>query len=611
MKKFTKLLGIVLIIALVMSLGAMAFAADPEPATGDATATTYTITVNIDSSDKAGHTYGAFQLFKGDLAEITDDQGKTKKVLSNIQWGDSIDSTKVAQLITDLNAIDGITVAAGSNAATVAKAISDANLGADSVGAQAVADAFNKALGTAKASTTVAAVAVDSTAARTAVITVPAGYYMVKDTADVSGLGSETRFILEVVSDVTPVEKASVPSVTKKVKEKNDSEAASQTNPTGWQDAADYDIGDEIPYQITGTLPSKFADYDTYTVYTFTDTLSDGLTITTDQLAALTVKVNGTTDVKGWFDVAFTSQVLTVSLKEGTDLKTVTYGDSNTKLTASDTIVVEYKATLDDDAVIGTPGNPNEVDLKFSNNPNYDSTGEYGTTPKDKVIVFTYEIKALKVEPDGDGIDETAYNALTDAEKTNYVKIGTKYFQTKALSGAGFTLFKKDASKTAATKDSFNVAKTKGDVVKDGSDFYVAVANEITGQTTFEFKGTDAGVYKLVETTVPAGYNKCNDIDITVTATYDTDSADPKLTSLTVSPKTAGFVVESTTTEATADTAAVTTYSGVIIGKVVNQSGAVLPSTGGIGTTIFYVVGSILVVAAGVLLITKKRMGRE
>ena len=614
MKKFTKLLGIVLIIALVMSMGiTAAFAADGETVTNTVLGsnTTFTIKVNIDSSDKAAHTYGAFQLFKGDLAETKDAQGNvTKKVLSNIQWGDSIDSSKVAQLKTDLNAIDGITIATDADAAAVAKAISDANLGADSPEAQAVADAFNKALGSPKSTATVDAVAADSTAARTAEITVPAGYYLVKDTADVSGLGSETRFILEVVSDVTPVEKASVPSVTKKVKEKNDSEAASQTNPTGWQDAADYDIGDTIPYQITGTLPQKFADYDKYTVYTFTDTLGTGLTITADQLAALTVKVNGTTDVTEWFDVAFTSQVLTVSLKEGTDLKTVTYGDSNTKLKASDTIVVEYKATLDDDAVIGTPGNPNEVDLKFSNNPNYDSTGEYGTTPKDKVVVFTYEIKALKVEPDGAGIDATAYNDLTDAQKAEYVQIGTKYFKTKALSGAGFTLFKKDASLTEAdaNKDSFSEAVSKGDVVKDGSDFYVAVADEITGQTTFEFKGTDAGVYKLVETTVPAGYNKCNDIDITVTATYDTDSADPKLTSLTVTPSDFAAVVTENKTENVV-TSIIT--DGVITGKVVNQSGAVLPSTGGIGTTIFYVVGSILVVAAGVLLITKKRMSRE
>lgn len=589
MKKFTKLLGIVLIIALVMSMGVFAFAEETVTNTTLGSTTTFTITVNIDSSDKAAHTYGAFQLFKGDLAETKDANGKvTKKVLSNIQWGDSIDSTKVAQLITDLNAIEGITVAAGSDAATVAKAISDANLGADSAGAQAVADAFNKALGNAKASTTVAAVDADSTDARTAEITVPAGYYLVKDTADVSGLGSETRFILEVVSDVTPVEKASVPSVTKKVKEKDDT----QGTETGWQDAADYDIGDTIPYQITGTLPSKFADYDKYTVYTFTDTLCAGLTAPATN--GITVKV-GTTDVTSHFDISVTGdaeaeQVITISLKSGEDLKKWT----NPALTKDSTFVVEYSATLNAKAVIGTPGNPNEVDLKFSNNPNYDSTGEYGTTPKDKVVVFTYEIKALKVEPDGAAITQAEYDALTDAQKADYVKVGDKWQKTKALSGAGFTLFKKVPASTTGAVDG-----------------YLQIGNEIKNTTTFEFKGTDAGEYKLVETTVPAGYNKCADIEFKVTATYDTDSADPKLKSLTVTPETAGFTVTTTETKDTTGSVTEITTDGIISGKVLNQSGAVLPSTGGIGTTIFYVVGSILVVAAGVLLITKKRMSRE
>lgn len=121
--------------------------------------------------------------------------------------------------------------------------------------------------------------------------------------------------------------------------------------------------------------------------------------------------------------------------------------------------------------------------------------------------------------------------------------------------------------------------------------------------TTFDFTGTDAGVYKLVETTVPAGYNKAEDITITVEATYDTNSADPKLKKLTVTPASFAPVVYGTndgTSEITTD--------GIITGNVLNQKGNQLPSTGGVSTTLFYVFGSLLVIAAGVHFVTKKRM---
>jgi fimbrial isopeptide formation D2 family protein/LPXTG-motif cell wall-anchored protein len=584
MKKFTKLLGIVLIMALVMSMGAIALAAEGDVTNTPVNTGSFTITITKDTTDKAAHTYGAYQIFKGDLAETEGADGTTaKKVLSNIEWGSGIDTTKVSALITELNAIEGITIASGANAAAVAKAIGDAGLENDSAKAQAVADAFNKAL----SSTTAGAGTIAADATSGTITGLNAGYYLIKDTADVDGEGALTRFMLEVVSNVAVTEKASVPSLTKKVKEKNDTTGEE----SGWQDAADYDIGDTIPYQITGTLPSKFAEFDTYKTYTITDTLSAGLTA--PAASGITVKV-GEADVTSHFDITITGeatavQTIIIALKTGEDLKTWT----SPALTKDSTFVVDYTATLNTSAVIGSEGNPNTAKLEFSNNPNYNGDGDTGTTPEDKVIVFTYEIKALKVEPTSDAaIDQTAYNALTDAEKADYVKVGDKWQKTQALSGAGFTLYKKVP------------AGTEG-----ATDGYLKIGNEITGVTTFEFKGTDAGEYKLVETTVPAGYNKCADITFTVAATYDTVSADPKLKTLTVTPETAGFVVESTST--TTDDVTTTTFSGNITGKVLNQSGTVLPSTGGIGTTIFYVVGSILVVAAGVLLITKKRMSRE
>ena len=258
----------------------------------------------------------------------------------------------------------------------------------------------------------------------------------------------------------------------------------------------------------------------------------------------------------------------------------------NASLLCGKAIVVDYTSKLNKEAVIGTPGNPNEVLLKYSNNPNLEdnSDTDEGTTPKDKVVVFTYEIKALKVQPDGNAIDQSAYDKLTNEEKADYVKVGDKWQKTKALEGAGFTLYK----------------KVNGE--------YTAVGEEIKGVTTFEFKGTDAGEYKLVETTVPAGYNKAADVTFEVKATYDTDAADPKLKSLTVEPATAGFTVSVTETKNDEEEVTEITTDGIISGKVLNQKGSTLPSTGGIGTTIFYVLGAILVIGAGIVLVTRRRM---
>jgi LPXTG-motif cell wall-anchored protein len=163
-----------------------------------------------------------------------------------------------------------------------------------------------------------------------------------------------------------------------------------------------------------------------------------------------------------------------------------------------------------------------------------------GETVKDVVIVFTYEYDVNKVDGAGE-----------------------------ALTGAGFTLYKKVGSE------------------------WVAVGNEIVGGdiTTFEFKGLDSGDYKLVETTVPTGYNKADDIEFTITASYDIKSNNPQFHKLTINGK------EYTT--------------GIVVTEVENLTGTELPSTGGIGTTIFYVAGGILVVGAAVMLIAKKRTENE
>lgn len=544
-----------LALALVMAL-AMVITAVPALAADE----THSIIINqpTGSKDTATHTYAAYQIFTGSL-NTTDD------TLGQITWGSGVDQTKLTgDVATAIKTALGDTTLDVTDAAKVAAALTNNNV-----------KAFAQAIAGALSSTSTA-----SNAGTTTISGLANGYYLVMDSQNPTGdNGAKTSYILNLVpvkgKDVTVEAKEDVPTVTKKVQENSNSE---------WQDAADYAIGDDIPYKITGTLPSNFADYKTYTTYTFTDTLSDGLDIVRDDAHPITVKV-GDTDVTNRFNISVEDRVLTVSLNSGEDLKKWT----NPALSASSQIVVYYTAKLNDNAVIGSNnqshGNPNTVNLTFSNNPNAGGDGDTGKTPNDKVTVFTYEIKALKVKATDDAaIDQTAYDALSDIEKANYLKVGDKYQKVEALSGAGFTLYKKGS---------------------DGN--YTAVGSEIKGETTFEFKGTDAGEYKLVESTVPSGYNKAADIEITVTATYDDTADEPQLKSLSVTPDTAGFTV-TTTTET--DGTHITT-DGQITGKVLNQKGSTLPSTGGIGTTIFYVCGAILIIGAAMVLVFRRKKSAE
>ena len=159
-----------------------------------------------------------------------------------------------------------------------------------------------------------------------------------------------------------------------------------------------------------------------------------------------------------------------------------------------------------------------------------------------------------------------------------------------ALAGAGFTLYKE-----IYTPASEGVEENYA---------WVKVGTEITGVTTFNFLGLDAGKYKLEETTVPAGYNKCNDIVFEVVSSYDKTVDPPVLTGISVK-NSDGEVVSDDEGEASF---AVVLSEGAVSTDVVNLTGSELPGTGGIGTTIFYVLGGILLVVGVVALVAKKRM---
>ena len=219
-------------------------------------------------------------------------------------------------------------------------------------------------------------------------------------------------------------------------------------------------------------------------------------------------------------------------------------------LKANDQIVISYTATLNENAVIAGEGNPNTSKVSYGDKGDASHTPS-GTTPPSETVTYTWDVDVFKYTKDGE--------------------------TEKALADAKFTLSKNaDGSNPIALvskgNNVYRVAKT------GETDTVTEITTDATGK--FTIKGLDADTYYLTETAAPAGYNKL---------------AGP----VTIVIGENGVV--NGTTEAP---------QGVDEVKVLNQSGAELPSTGGIGTTIFYVLGGVLVVGAAVLLVTKKRMER-
>ena len=496
MKRVKRVLALLAALALVLAMAVPAFADG---------ANLYTISVPAGSS----HTYKVYQIFTGDYSK----EGTTNK-LSNVKWGqnsknrdEGVDAGgKVSENV--LNRLAA--VVSGSDAEKLAVIEEYADLNSKEV-----------------------ATVTHSNSAKVA-----PGYYLFKDT---TATAENEVYITEVVGDVIiKAKNSNVPGFEKKLKDKNDT----TDNDFGdWQDVADHDIGDAIPFKLEGTVPADYTEYTSY-YFAFHDEEEAGLTFNSNSVK---VYVDDT-EIKTGFEVK------TSNFAHGEDCTfEVIFNDLKqiSEVHAGSVIRVEYTSTLNPNAVIGGNGNLNKAQLEYSNNPR--DTSSKDKTVWDNVVVFTYQVVVNKYA-----------NSVEENNK---------------LPGAEFTLTKK---------------------LKDGTTKDIAVAKSKDG-VQFIFKGLDDGEYTLTETVTPKGYNTIDPITFNVSANHEINwdgkgDRNTLLKSL-IGNKGTGEI----TFTSDKGTGALTT-------DVINKSGTTLPSTGGMGTTVFYVVGGGLMAVAVVLLVTKKRM---
>lgn len=507
---------------------------------------------NSEGDVDSHHTYSAFQIFKGDV------EGNNIKdfKISNVDWGSNIINNS-DDFLNQLREADHIGPLF-TNAKSAQEVLAVISQWHDSDDYSIAFARFVCHYLYSNDANPTYVVRAGSNA-----LTIPeakAGYYLFVDTTDFSkddSYHSYNSFLLMVTKGnwnvpITP--KAEKPTVEKKVYDNPDG-----TSTGGFGSSADHAINEKFQFQLTATLPDStnraYDYYDKYSVI-FHDTLSDGITYDKDdELDSVVIKSNGNTyniTDSSKYTIDTTDLESQNSFVVNIDVKACAK-DAGFDLNDGATITVTYTAHLNDKAYVNTAGgstsNINKVYLTYSNNPKDESS--IGKTPESTpVYVYTYQLN------------------------------NTKHQDTKkgpALEGACFRLYSDEACTDQSEVQLYQ---------KDGFYYPIkdvlgkeAVEMKSAANGTFNVKGLDAGTYYLKEITPPDGYSACKVIPVTIKADHSRNDQ-------------------------------VNLEGSNLTNDIVNikAGGITLPSTGGIGTTLFYVVGGGLMVAAIVLLVTKKRM---
>jgi len=562
------------------------------------------ITINSDSHGGT-HSYSAYQIFTGDLSTETDGNN-TVNVLSNIQWGSNVSSNSLVSALVTANGTSGSPLngkgfTAGMTASQIAEIIK--NFSDDSAEAFEFARIVNdNVTGTPKSLTIGTPENVDD------------GYYLVVDSASGINDAAASARILQVCGITSVNPKIDYPTLTKKIVTEKDTDSQSLI------DSNTAAIGDKISYRMTSRIPDM-TGYNKY-YFIISDTMDAGLTFD-----ATTVKITIDDNGNGQIDSGETT-VLTKGAAEdyyvetsggsgtATDIKIIFHDAVNKqKNNQNKAIIIDYDATLNEHASLATnktDANKNTAKLTYSNNPNTEYKGNpgpdnnygssddkpdepasgepTGNTADSQVVTYTTGFSILKTDGGDNSLLKDVTFTITNKDATPLKKaVLVKHTFTQDGNG---TYFKQDNGTYNTTHQTDN---TKYKMTEDRSTVLDSSLNDpvsISGVTSEDgilgFDGLGEGDYILTET-APTGYNSIDPIPFRIKASISGDTC-----TWTVCKIKNDYTDGDTITNARFD--------------IVNNKGSVLPSTGGIGTTIFYVSGGALILGAGIVLVTKKRM---
>lgn len=640
MKKstFKKVFALMLALVLTFAMSVPAFAATEGDGDDDFT---ITITPNDYTDTNIKNRYKAYEIFTGRLTEpdegdeeddLTDYE---KNQLADIQWGEDIDVDAFVQALIDdedgyfNDAFADLATDFAENfdsaecAAKVAEILAnvykdDARTEEDDLDPDDFAKKFAVVAQKNLKDPGAKPVESDFESDEFTITVDKPGYYLIVDDPDSTPKKGDiiSEHLLQVVRDRTLKLKSDTPTVEKEIASGN----------------GGYEIGEPITFQLTGTLAKNFKNFLDAYYYAFIDTMSDGLTLDKDSIEVnvYSVKEDGTLDqvkitdenLQQYYEILpddeeeteadYTFAVVFEDLKEIEELE------------ASYVIVVTYDAFINDETVIGTY-ETNEVYVKFSNNPNYESSGEPGEpedpptteTPKDEVAVQTFELDIIK------------------KDSVNNEKL---------LEGVKFHLYKVETVAAEGPAPAEPTTKTLYGVFDDGGDGTYTLKTE-GGWTEYEdedadgwtdeatatdlitieggilnLKGLGEGVYYLEEVEGLNGYNTLpGPIKITITADYyeaeddEVKGEEAKVgevkniyVTVTINDEDSDLVSVDEDRDGVEDT------SGLIPLDVLNVPASSLPSTGGIGNYIFYIGGGLLIAAAvAFFFISRRKSSKE
>ena len=536
----------------------------------------YTINVNESAT---GYSYKAYQIFAGNVAEK-----EGKKVLSDIKWATGFNDTAFLAAIQGDDDLKTTFTSADNTAEKVANKLKTVTDDKKLAAFARLAKLNVAGEGTANATQAEGKYPINVTGS---------GYYLVEETGIPAGnpAGQEevySRFMLDVVGDAEVNPKRDLPTLDKKITGPNAKDGGK---------ANGVSIGDAVSYEIDTDMPDM-TGYEKY-FYVINDTLAGGLTF---DPTSVVVTIDGEeVDAGDDYEVQTGTAAAPYTFQ-------IVFKDFVNRTEAKDSpIVVTYNAYLNENANRSTAGNLNTANLTYSNNPNKHYDGEpptsdepgdgdpTGKTPDKQTKTYTANIKLTKTDEEGNALKGAKFQISGTTAKAVMIN-GTSYVKDDA--GSFYKL--KDGTFT-------ETAPNGNENLYDGTDKYKEVEGidktttyenickeaYVKADGTLEFGGLGAGEYTITELVAPKGFNKLEN-------------------PITVVIKDDGITFSSPVWTATKDGADIEMTDIVNVAfQIKNKEGSTLPSTGGVGTKLFYLFGGMLAVGSGVVLVTKKRMSYE